>query len=358
MKKRDYFFDNAKFILMFFVVFGHLLKDFISDHEGILAMYKTIYTFHMPAFIFVSGFFAKGIYQKGYIGKIAKKLILPYLIFQSVYSIFYFFLFHKNSLTVDPLNPHWSLWFLISLFFWNIMLLGFSKFRPAVGITIAFLLALLIGYVDWVSNYLSLSRTLVFFPMFLLGYHVNRESLNKLTTTTVRFTSLVVFAIVLIGFYLLPDINYKWLLGSKPYAELDTVNLLAMFKRLGFYSLSILMVTCFLSFVPKGYYFFTNWGKQTLYVYLLHGFFVRFFRESEVSDYFTSLENFILLAGISLLLTILLSSQFVANLAQPIIELRTSGWKHLMNKLSLYSNYFVQRNEVKGINKTSVKSSH
>ena len=46
----------------------------------------------MPAFILVSGFFAKGFYQKGYISKITKKLILPYLIFQLIYSIYYYFL--------------------------------------------------------------------------------------------------------------------------------------------------------------------------------------------------------------------------------------------------------------------------
>ncbi len=31
MKQRDFFFDNAKFILMAFVVFGHLLNTYIHD---------------------------------------------------------------------------------------------------------------------------------------------------------------------------------------------------------------------------------------------------------------------------------------------------------------------------------------
>ena len=91
MEPRNYYFDNAKFILIFFVVFGHFLRSFIEDNETIYTIYKVIYTFHMPAFILVSGFFAKGFYQKGYVKKITKKLIFPYLIFQINYSVFYYF---------------------------------------------------------------------------------------------------------------------------------------------------------------------------------------------------------------------------------------------------------------------------
>ena len=79
--KRDFYFDNAKFILMFFVVFGHLLQSYIDTDVFISYIYRLIYTFHMPAFILVSGYFAKGIYEKGYIRHITKKLIVPYVIF-------------------------------------------------------------------------------------------------------------------------------------------------------------------------------------------------------------------------------------------------------------------------------------
>src|SRR5690606_8207293 len=109
MAKRDYYFDNAKFILIFLVVFGHLIQSYIDSNSFFSALYKLLYTFHMPAFILVSGYFAKGIYEKGYIFKIIKKLIIPYLIFQVIYSIFYYVLYSKSMLTIDFLNPHWSL---------------------------------------------------------------------------------------------------------------------------------------------------------------------------------------------------------------------------------------------------------
>ena len=151
MNKREYYFDNAKFILIFLVVFGHFLRSFIADSEAINTLYKVIYTFHMPAFILISGYFAKGFNKKGYVSKITRKLILPYLIFQVIYSLFYFFLYKESTIQVDPLKPHWSLWFLISLFSWNIMLYLFTRYRAVISIGAAFMIGLIAGYADWIT---------------------------------------------------------------------------------------------------------------------------------------------------------------------------------------------------------------
>jgi fucose 4-O-acetylase-like acetyltransferase len=149
-----------------------------------------------------------------------------------------------------------------------------------------------------------------------------------------------VFAVVFTGFYLYPDIDYKWLLGSKPYTDMGAASIGAVFTRLGFYILSLIMVFSFYSIVPQKQYFFTNLGKNTLYVYLLHGFFVRVFRESDVQNYFNKPETFLLLAGISLLLTLLLSSKLITSFAQPIIELKTSQLKKLKDRTRAYVRFY------------------
>ncbi|MEN0648984.1 acyltransferase family protein [Caldifermentibacillus hisashii] len=100
-KQRDYYFDNGKFLLIFFVVFGHLIRSFIENNEILYAFYKTIYSFHMPAFILVSGYFAKGYFEKGYFTKLVKKLLVPYLIFQIIYSVYYYFLLSEKSLSIN-----------------------------------------------------------------------------------------------------------------------------------------------------------------------------------------------------------------------------------------------------------------
>ncbi|WP_428908834.1 acyltransferase family protein [Niallia sp. Krafla_26] len=340
MKQRDYFFDNAKFILIFLVVFGHFLRTFIHDNELIYSLYKVIYTFHMPAFILISGYFAKGFKKKGYIKKTAKKLIIPYLLFQTIYSFFYYFLYQKPELTIDPLDPHWSLWFLISLFFWNVMLYMFARFKSVHALTLSFLIALVIGFFDFVSGYLSLSRTFVFFPLFLLGYFLKKEHFYRLLSNKLKMISILIFLTVFGLFYFFPNLNYEWLLGSKSYDEMGVEPFFAMLIRLGVYPLSLIMMASFFALVPKEQTFFSNLGRNSLYVYLLHGFFIRIFRVSEMKTYFHDAESILLLAAISLILTFVLSSRTVTSFAQPLIELRISKTKELFKRIWVYMKFY------------------
>ena len=168
VKVRTAYYDNAKFLLIFLVVLGHFIQSYIHDNKIIFTLYTTIYLFHMPAFILISGYFAKGFRRKGYLMKMAKKLIGPYLIFQGIYSIYYFFTQGNDLTDVNPLNPQWSLWFLMSLFFWNLLLYLFTKWKVTFSILLSFILGILVGYFDVIDSYLSLSRTIVFFPLFLI----------------------------------------------------------------------------------------------------------------------------------------------------------------------------------------------
>ncbi len=330
MGQRDAYFDNAKFTLITLVVLGHFFTTLAHHHEIIEAIYKTIYSFHMPAFILLSGLFAKGFYEKGYLVKIIKQIIVPYLIFQIIYTIYYYFLYDHSTFSLDFLVPQWSLWFLLSLFCWYLLLLGYAKLKPSIGIGLSIIIALLVGYLDSISNPLSLSRTFVFFPFFLIGYHIDRERLKQLTKPSIRIVSFVSMLIVLVGFYIDSDFSSKWLYGSKPYTEMEIATTLSMFKRLGVICLSLLMIFSFLSFVPRKQHFFTNWGKQTLYVYLLQGFIIKYFRENEWEKYFDGIGSFIILTAISILVTIFLSSKIVAAITQPFIELKISRLKQLL----------------------------
>ncbi|WP_368917457.1 acyltransferase family protein, partial [Staphylococcus haemolyticus] len=76
--KRDYFFDNARAILIFLVVFGHMIQPYTSESKYLSALYLLIYSFHMPSFLFISGYFAKHLDKPHYLENVAKKLIAPY----------------------------------------------------------------------------------------------------------------------------------------------------------------------------------------------------------------------------------------------------------------------------------------
>lgn len=57
--RRDYYFDNLKFILIIFVVVGYTIEPLIQTSSKLKILYSFIYAFHMPLFILVSGYFSK-----------------------------------------------------------------------------------------------------------------------------------------------------------------------------------------------------------------------------------------------------------------------------------------------------------
>src|SRR5690625_924443 len=229
--KRNAYFDNAKLFLIFFVVFGHMIQPYI-DSKYVGTFYTWLYTFHMPAFIFLAGFYAKGKSSADFIINLAKKLLIPYLIFQAIYSIYYFYIGKPGWLTDSIFYPHWSLWFLISLFSWHMLLIGFKKMHPAISLTTAVALGIIVGYFDPIGHLFSLSRTFVFFPFFLLGHFASMNQVLVLKQRKMKILSVVAMSVIAIAIYFLPDINSGWLLASKSYSTLgvDTFGRIVLFS--------------------------------------------------------------------------------------------------------------------------------
>ena len=279
--ERNPYFDNTRAVLIFLVVFGHMIQPFIDERISLHTMYHWIYTFHMPAFILISGFFAKGSSEKEYIWKLVKNLLAPYITFQIIYTAYYFWL-GKQGWDVGLFYPHWSLWFLLSLFCWHLLLIPFKKLHPRIGLVLALALGIAAGYFNGIGHTFSLSRTLVFFPYFLIGYWLTEGHLLKLKKNRVKILSLISMIGVGALIHFTSQIEIGWLLGSKPYEELG-VGWNGGFIRLSVYVVSFVMVISVLSWVPqrivKG---FTYIGTRTLYIYLLHGFFIQYFRQMEL----------------------------------------------------------------------------
>ncbi|UOR11158.1 acyltransferase family protein [Halobacillus amylolyticus] len=329
--KREALFDNAKLLLIFLVVFGHLIQPFTDGSHIMYTIYMWIYTFHMPAFILLSGFFAKGLGDKDYIVNLAKKLILPYMIFQLTYTGYFFFI-GKDGWLSGPFYPHWSLWFLFSLFCWHIMLYWFKKVPAPLGMFVAVGLGIVVGYFNDIGHMFSLSRTFVFFPFFLAGYWLTKENVKKWRTPQVREATLL-FATVVVGLIaIFPEFDSGWLLGSKSYSILGNPEFGGLL-RFGVYVIGGIMTVCILAWIPNKSYRFSVLGGRTLYVYLLHGFFIQFFREAgwfKVDNIF----DFAGLAIVSASIVFLLSSTSIRTLTQPVIEGRVQLMKKWWYKLA------------------------
>lgn len=161
--KRIVALDHLRGFLIFCVVSGHLLEifRFRFSHE----LYILIYSFHMPAFAFLSGICSDPAKTKSH----ARAYIYPYFVFQTLY-----LLFAKCILQTDIqwqyTTPYWILWYLLALPLWDILLNIFSSLPSRKSaFVVASLLSLLVGFEDSVGYYGSLSRVLVLFPFFLGG---------------------------------------------------------------------------------------------------------------------------------------------------------------------------------------------
>lgn len=327
MKQREFYYDNAKFLLIFLVVIGHFITTFIGNRV-IEQIYIFIYLFHMPAFILVSGYFSKGFQRSGYILKITKKILVPYLLFQIIYSVYYYVLLDKSELTITIFKPQWSLWFLLSLFCWHLLLFVFIKIK--YSLLVAVLIGLIVGYIDAVGGYLSLSRTFVLFPIFLLGFYMKKEHFKNLTSRKGKLLSTIAIVVMLfIIHYVLVDLPKEWMYGSKSYEKLGA-GWEGGIIRLLYYGLSLIMIFSFFAFVPKKEYFFSKWGAQTLYVYLLHGFIIRYFRVSDLVPFIKETHSYYLLLIFAIIVTLILVSKPVLIIAQPLLELRTDGIRKLL----------------------------
>src|SRR5699024_5972287 len=116
--------------------------------------------------------------------------------------------------------PHWSLWFLFSLFCWHILLTWFKKIPAVPSMTLAVLVGLVVGYFGDVGHTFSLSRTFVFFPFFLIGYWLTKDQVMLLKRKGVKTASIVIMLAVAIAIYIAPDLISGWLLASKSYGDL------------------------------------------------------------------------------------------------------------------------------------------
>ena len=171
MSKRLHQFDNLKILLIFLVVMGHLLE--LMPGQKADAIYRMIYSFHMPLFIFVTGYFAKAASKN-----IWKHLVWPYLLFQTIYLIFDAVILKNEAVSLQYTKPYWLLWYLLVVIMYRILLpaLDSEKLRvQVIEIVAAMMCAILAGFDDKIGYFLSLSRFFTFFPFFLLGYYCKKN---------------------------------------------------------------------------------------------------------------------------------------------------------------------------------------
>lgn len=270
---RDPWLDNARFILIFLVILGHCLEPLLGQSHWFNSTYRFLYLFHMPAFAFLSGAVACADADARLLRNVVFRLLVPYLVFQGLYA-----LAAQTSPWPDDgpggvATPYWILWYLLSLAGWRLMLPLFARLRSPL--LLAVILAVVAGCASDLGHYLSLSRTLVFFPLFVLGWRHGGTWRSIQRGVTVRCVA-VATLILLFLCASSPLMDAQWLYGSLGYASLDTSDEVGVLLRVLQLGAAIAGTAAFLALIPRRKLRISSMGARSLPAYLLHGFLVKF----------------------------------------------------------------------------------
>ena len=285
--------DNAKALLILLVVWGHLMERAAFSAPLFAGIYGAIYLFHMPAFVLLSGMVTPSQISGLGLMQSMRRLLVPLVVFQILY-------WPVLGGSGDPLQPIWILWFLLSLATWRLMLPVFIKLPFPVPLSIG--IALAAGFVDAIDYTLSLSRTLVFFPAFLVG-HLYSAQIATLSQRA-RWPGVLLFVVLTVGAGTLAakGADVTLLYGSRPYAATEGTLLVPVVLRLAIILSGIIASVAFLSAVPRGSGLLTQLGTRTMSVFLLHGFVVVAFWNAPAGALPGGPMGFLVLTGVLALL--------------------------------------------------------
>lgn len=278
MNKRLISFDLLKLFAIFLVLWGHCIQYFLSTHYSFDYLYRVIYSFHMPLFMMISGFFSVNSYRlsfKEISTKKFKELIKPVIVWGGI-----FFIGSAIIRIIDgaPIFPYYdlkailykNLWFLKSLFCCYIF--AYFCFKNNKCNRFALLLTLLLSQFIVSHNICSM------YPAFITGVFLNKHQ-GLLFNKRIMLLSLTIFILMLFqwddSFWPIPDM----------FQVIETCNMITIYDYIykSFFRViigiwgSIFFIILFnilFSKSSESIISFAKWGRYTLEVYILQSIFL------------------------------------------------------------------------------------
>jgi fucose 4-O-acetylase-like acetyltransferase len=317
LKERDYLFDNLKVVLIILVVLGHFC--FMNRHiPSMMGITNMIYSFHMPLFIFISGYFSKSITSQRKADIL--NILIPYFIIE-ILNYIYTRLTGLGEGKLYPVLPTYQNWYLLALFFWRLLVPYANFFNRNLVIVIIVIIALVAGFIKEFGYFLASYRVVYFFPFFILGYYCRdlKAILDKFSRFRILF--IIGFILLMAGIYVIsiksPRVAIKLHYAYLPNNGYDGQMQLMLLRAAGLLSsLLICFLLCYMVSSKQKWY--SRYGQNTLYVFLFHMFLVW-----PVNFFFPVYrpgitEVFFLFS--SLLITWILSTEVVTRILRPLIQ--------------------------------------
>lgn len=279
-KNRIYLYDNIKFIAILLVVIGHAI-DFLTRVDGNRfeqSLFLTIYSVHMPLFIFISGLFLKPMDKTA---PFPKQKVISYVLIGMAIRVFNAVLrmicgMKPNYSVLDMYDSYaWFMWAIAA--FIAIMWL-FREYNTKSVLAITLIIGIMAGYDKNLGDKLALMRICVFLPFFTVGYMLEPESLARiLSKKWIKVLSAVIVVAVLACFFLdqrLYDLRSIFT-GRNSYEVLDEYYAFGFIFRIAAYLISAVFGFAIMSLVPnRSFGALTAVGTKTLQIYFWHKIFL------------------------------------------------------------------------------------
>ncbi len=269
---RDLNLDGLKFIMIYLVVLGHL-----GYNDYGLKINTIIYSFHMPVFVFLSGYFTSLSSSKEKQNKWIKHILLLFIYAQIAHDILMVLLtgvgcyLHHNPFDWSVfgwhmiISPKLALWYLISLLCWRLSVWRiFTNCSGKILLIISCVLSMISGIIP-IDHHFAFQRTFSFFPFFVLGILFKKHNL----IARLRATNLLIAIAILIGgLYLsrhLPIYMPKF-----HYESTNDFYLRVLQSIIGLFLCISIIRLAYFKIIRR----FAGFGKYTLWIYIGHTYLI------------------------------------------------------------------------------------
>lgn len=282
------FWDNARFAAIALVVVGHAVQRLTYDSDAALALYLLVYAFHMPALAIISGYFSRsGAPTATQMARVITDILVPYAIFETLWTLTKWLV--EGHANANPTQPSWTLWFLLALGIFRLVLPYLALLRWPLAWTVV--ISIGTGYLPNIDSTFALTRTLGLLPFFALGWWLRERDIvarfrlldRRPWWTVAGAVAAFVAAAVCIRVFVdtWRDVNLRaWLFYDDAYADLIGPQWWAGGVRLALGTIALVLCAAFFVLLPRRHTWWTHFGQYTMYVYLLHSFVLYPFRES------------------------------------------------------------------------------
>ncbi|PWJ60383.1 fucose 4-O-acetylase-like acetyltransferase [Dyadobacter jejuensis] len=279
MKDRIEYIDNLKGLAILMVVVGHFIQYNSAEGKDNV-IFSIIYSFHMPLFMFISGYVAHLTVKPSIFGSFGvfifnkgRGLLLPFFSWALLVNGYFFtrglefnVKVRLSELLYDPRTGLWFIWYLFFLYiFFSAFLYLSNRLNQRKNFWWDVLIVIFVGggvltlKIFRVTVYMD--AFIQYFAYFFIGVFVCKYNKLKNVLLNVDFFSAALFSfLITVGYY---SIN------NPDFHSIGVSLFLKVFIALtGIFCIYYLIRNTALK--PWAYRFINNWGKKSLVIYATH----------------------------------------------------------------------------------------